>query len=198
MWKALFASKNKPVIGIAWTGGTWKSGKKFKSCGLEDFKPLFDRIDAHYVSLQYKPSAAEAKAFGVAEYKYATLTDDYDDTAAMVAALDAVVTVPTAVAHLAGALGVPTFALNAKVKCWKYNAGNPFHPSNNVSWKGSWPETIESAVPEIKECCASSSASIPANQLPTTSSSTPSLETVVNLLPSLPSSSSPSRLNGEG
>jgi hypothetical protein len=180
MWKSLWATKNKPIIGIAWSGGIPKTGAQFRRFELDEWAPLFKAIDAHYVSLQYKPAAPEIEAFrahgvDLVEYPYATLTSDYDDTAALVASLDCVVGVPTAVIHLAGALGVPTFALCARMKCWKYNSGNPFQPVTNIEWAGSWKNTISAAVPNIEELCLKSSSDLTLdNLLPTTRSNSQS------------------------
>ena len=135
-WKALFKAKDKPVIGIAWSGGIPKTGAKFRRASLEDWMPVFAAIDAHWVSLQYRDASQEIADFvgkyphvDLMQYPWATLTKDYDDTAALVAACDAVISLPTAVVHLAAALGTKTLAMHAERKCWKFNAGLPFHPT---------------------------------------------------------------------
>jgi tetratricopeptide (TPR) repeat protein len=150
MWKALFAAKHKPVIGIAWTGGIWHTGSRHRSCTLEQLLPLFQTVDAHWVSLQYKDAAKEIAAFrakhdiDLVQYPHGTLTQDYDDTAAMVASLDAVVAVPTAVVHLAGAIGAPCIAMKSSKSCWKFHKALAFHPHVElVENSGSWDRTIQ-------------------------------------------------------
>lgn len=117
------SSKNgKPRIGIAWTGGTFKNAGTFRNLPLEHWKPLFDALDAEWVSLQYKDASKDieiAKA-PVKQFSWATLTKDYDDTAALVASCDLVIGVQTSVNHLAGALGVPTWVLLPKTSQWRY------------------------------------------------------------------------------
>jgi len=57
---------------------------------------------------------------------------DFDDTAALVAGLDLVISVDTAVAHLAGALGRPVWVLSRYDACWRWLAGrrdSPWYPS---------------------------------------------------------------------
>jgi tetratricopeptide (TPR) repeat protein len=120
MWKALFSAKQKPVIGIAWSGGIWQNASLYRQLPLADWKPIFYAIDAHWVSLQYKDASKEIEGTPVTQYRYGTLTDDYDDTAAMVAACDLVIAVQTSVVHLAGALGVPCWAMIPKVSQWRY------------------------------------------------------------------------------
>lgn len=161
MWKALFATKQKPIIGIGWTGGIPRTGRRFRVSTLEDWLPLFKAIDAHWVSLEYKPSneVAEFKEkhpeIDIAEYKFATLSDDYDDTAALVKAMDCVVTVPTAANHLAGSLGVPNVWLKHCYPCFKVAAGMPFHPvSAFVDWSGTWKATVLNAIDPVKSILA--------------------------------------------
>lgn len=146
MWKALWAQKGKPAIGIAWSGGIPKTGEKFRYAGLDAFESLLE-LDAHFVSLQYNGDEKHPK---VHEYPYATRTADYDDTAALVASLDLVVSVPTAVVHLAGALGTKVIAMHAQYDCWKYSCGLPFHPAEHVRWQGDWKKTVEVATMKVK------------------------------------------------
>lgn len=120
MWKSLFATKKKPVIGIAWTGGTWHNAALHRQLPLEQWKPIFDAVDAHWVSLQYKDASKDIVGTPVIQYPWATLTKDYDDTAALVAACDLVVGVQTSVFHLAGALGIPAMVMVPQVSQWRY------------------------------------------------------------------------------
>lgn len=129
MWRLHFDKKKKPVIGIAWTGGIYQTGQKFRTLSLEMLKPLLASIDAHWVSLQYKDASREIEDFRKAnpkidlvQYPWATLTPDYDDTAAMVAELDLVVCIQTAVAHLCGALGKECWVLLPKNSQWRYGS----------------------------------------------------------------------------
>lgn len=165
MWKALWAKKGKPAIGIAWSGGIPKTGEKFRYAGLDAFAGLLE-LDAHFVSLQYKGDERHSK---VHEYHYATRTADYDDTAALVASLDLVVSVPTAAVHLAGALGTKVIAMHGPMDCWKYSCGIPFHPAEHVQWQGTWRKTVDAAAERVKECLKSSSDATRDNPSPTTS-----------------------------
>lgn len=153
MWKAKF---KKPVIGVAWTGGTAKNNGRNRKVSLEDLLPVF-ALDAHYVSLQYKDAAHEIKAFkakhgvDLEQYRFATLTNDYDDTAALIAACDYVVCIQTAVAHTAGALGVPVMVLVPTATQWRYGNSQdtvPWYKSLRVirqKRSGEWKHEIERA-----------------------------------------------------
>jgi len=125
MWKGLWRSKKRPVVGIAWSGGIKSTGSDFRRWTLADMQPVFDALPgAHFVSLQYKDAQGEIDAYqgnaDIKQYQFATLTKDYDDTAALVASLDMVVSVQTSVIHLAGALGVPTLCGVSSNSQWRY------------------------------------------------------------------------------
>jgi tetratricopeptide (TPR) repeat protein len=150
MWKSLWATKGKPVIGIAWNGGIPRNGAKFRKWTLEELLPVLKSVDAHWVSLEYKSAAGEIEAFrakhpeiDLKEYPHATLTNDYDDTAALVASLDHVFCIQTAVAHLGGALGVPTWVCVPPISQWRYGGEGdsiPWYQSLKVirQHKGAW------------------------------------------------------------
>jgi len=127
MWKALWQTKGKPVIGIAWNGGIAKTGKRFRRWTLDQLLPVLSSVDAHWVVLEYKSAAAEVDAFrekhpeiDIREYPHATMTNDYDDTAALVDSLDMVFCIQTAVAHLGGALGKTTWVAVPPISQWRY------------------------------------------------------------------------------
>lgn len=127
MWRALFDSKQKPVIGIAWSGGTYDTGLKVRRFSLEQLLPVLSSVGAHWVSLQYQDATQEIEEFtkdhpeiDLVQYPYATLTPDYDDTAALVAELDLVVCMQTCVGHLAGALGKEAMIFIPERSLWRY------------------------------------------------------------------------------
>jgi tetratricopeptide (TPR) repeat protein len=155
MWRAHFKSKGKPAIGIAWTGGMPKNNARNRRLSLEDLVPFFKKQDARYVSLQYKDAAKEIGQFrarhpdiDLVQYSYATLTGDYDDTAALIASLDRVVCIQTAVAHTAGALGIPVTVLVPKASQWRYGTAReriPWYDSLRIirqSKNGEWRDEI--------------------------------------------------------
>lgn len=126
MWRGLWAEKQKPIFGIAWTGGTKNTAKHMRRWTLQELLPVFKSIDAHWVCLQYTDSQAEVDAFvketgvDLKTYQFATLSKDYDDTAALVATLDGVVTMQQTALHIAGALGIRTLAGIPATSQWRY------------------------------------------------------------------------------
>lgn len=162
-WRTLFAGKSKPVIGIAWTGGVPKTNARNRRVSLEDLLPVL-KLDAHFVSLQYKDAAPEIAKFTAAhpsvdlvQYRWATLTDDYDDTAALIASCDYVLCIQTAAARTAGALGVPTTVLLPTAANWFYGQVHesvPWHKSINIirqDTAGEWSNEIERAARELAD-----------------------------------------------
>jgi tetratricopeptide (TPR) repeat protein len=153
-WRATFAAKKKPVIGIAWSGGTWENGASNRYLPLDEWAPIFQAIDAHWVSLEYKDAAKAIQGTPVVQYPWATLTKDYDDTAALVAACDLVVTMQTAVAHLAGALGVPVWVMVPSNSQWRYGESDetlPWYKSLRIfKARGSWGPVVHRIANELK------------------------------------------------
>lgn len=119
-WKDFCRRQKKPTIGIAWSGGTPANAGLYRRLPLDQWKPIFEAVDAHWVSLQYKDAASEIEGTPVIQYPWATLTKDYDDTAALVNACDLVIAMQTSVAHLAGAIGTPCWTLIPKTSQWRY------------------------------------------------------------------------------
>lgn len=122
MWRSLLSGNGKPTIGLTWSGGIEKTGAKYRRIALAQLRPFFDAVDANWVCLQYKDAADEIReaAVPLVQYPFATLTKDYDDTAALVSACDLVVTMQTTVVHLAGGLGVPCWVMVSAVGQWRY------------------------------------------------------------------------------
>lgn len=151
-WKALFKRK---TIGIAWSGGSKHNKREHRAIGLEAFRPLIEGMDADFVSLQYKDPTEEIAATGlpVKHWKRATMTDDYDDTAGLVGALDMVIGVHTSVHHLAGALGVPGVILVPHETLWLYAGDWQWSKSTLFrQHKGeAWEKTITRLVENLKQ-----------------------------------------------
>lgn len=160
-WKHHFAGIGKPVVGIAWTGGVAHTNARNRKVSLSDLLPVL-KLPAHFVSLQYKPATQEIAAFktqhpeiDLVEYPWATLTNDYDDTAALIAACDYVLCIQTAVAHTAGALGVPATVLVPTATSWRYGTEHdtvPWYRSLKVirqKRSGSWGDEIRTAAERV-------------------------------------------------
>jgi hypothetical protein len=105
-------------------GVSWWSPMGEKNVPLEDFSPLYNSDDISCVNLQYgqKGNAALIDP-------HIDLNNDLDTIAAVINACDYVVTISNTVAHLAGALGKPTYILLSKSKRRHLYWDLPFYPS---------------------------------------------------------------------
>lgn len=121
MWRALFDSYGKPVIGVCLTGGTKKNNLAGRTVSPDVFKWLAERYNAVLVSLEYRGDDPE----GFKSFPFATRSNDYDDTAALIAECDAVVGICTTAMHCAAALGVPTHVLVPDEHNFKFAGGIP-------------------------------------------------------------------------
>lgn len=153
MWRALFASRSKPTIGVAWSGGTWQNASLYRNLPLSQWKPIFDAVDANWISLQYKDATKEIEGTPVQQYPWATLTKDYDDTAALVAACDLVIGMQTTVCHLAGALGKPVLTMIPKTSQWRYGetyTDVPWYRSMKLyRQKSSWEPVVKQIAEDL-------------------------------------------------
>ncbi len=108
-----YATGPSPLIGIAW--GSLNIYKD--TPGIDDWRQFFARTSAGFVSLQYGDVDTTLLGFrrgssvSIVHDRSVDQLIDMDRFASQVASLDGVVTVSNTVAHVAGALGVPTFVL---------------------------------------------------------------------------------------
>ena len=111
-----------PKIGIAWRGGLPETLGALRSMPLAALAPVTSLSGAHFVSLELADCRAEINASGlagrVAWWDEAPL--DMARFAALVTALDGVVSVATTAVHVAGALGRPVWALVSRAGTWRY------------------------------------------------------------------------------
>jgi hypothetical protein len=121
-------------VGIAWRGNPLHPNDARRSVPLPAWAPLATVPGVKFHSLQIDASLAELAdaPFVLAPHHLARA--DFDDTAALIAALDAVVTVDTAIVHLAGALGSPVWLANALAGDYRWGiAGDsPWYASLHV------------------------------------------------------------------
>jgi hypothetical protein len=124
-WRQRLRSLGRgPLIGISWRGGLPHSRRALRSIEPETFAGCLPVTDAVLVSLQYGESAAELErlraASGKSIHHWPEVIADYDETAAVVSALDVVISVCTSIVHLAGALGARALVLVPQVAEWRY------------------------------------------------------------------------------
>jgi ADP-heptose:LPS heptosyltransferase len=128
---------------------------------LEQLLPLLRVAGVHFVSLQYTEVDDEIRALaarhGITVHHWQGAIDVYDETAALVCALDRVVTVCTALVHLTGALGRPAIVMVPFGSDWRYGAQGErmlWYPSVRLLRQraiGDWSPVIESVCGLLQE-----------------------------------------------
>lgn len=109
-------------IGLAWTGGkqsdiVTREDAKNRSFRLSEWSSLLSP-DHHYISLEYREPDLEG--LPVHHWPWIVQSQDYDDTAALVDELDFIISVPTTVVHLAGALGKKVYCITPQYPNWRF------------------------------------------------------------------------------
>jgi hypothetical protein len=131
---ALEVPKGTRRIGIAWAGSAANRINRRRSCPLVALAPLAEAAGARLFSLQVGNDAGALGLvpFGAAVVDLAPRIGDFRDSGAAVMALDLVITIDSAVAHLAGALGRPVWVMLSAGGDWRYlegRADSPWYPT---------------------------------------------------------------------
>jgi Flp pilus assembly protein TadD len=144
---ALGVKRDGLRVGIVWAGSPTHRNDRDRSCALSWFRGIACRPDVALFSLQKGPRAADLgeQAGGMEVTDLSDHLCDFADTAAAIDRLDLVITVDTAVAHLAGALGKPVWVLLPFAPDWRWlldREDSPWYPSMRLfrqSRPGDWP-----------------------------------------------------------
>ncbi len=130
-WRQRLALLKGPKIGIAWAGSRTQSADRRRSLDSAQVAALTADTDGvNFISLQ--PEPGERLADSPVHQEWTDLLTDFAETAALIEALDLVISVDTAVIHLAGALGKPVWLLNRFDTCWRWLDGvtdSPWYPT---------------------------------------------------------------------
>jgi tetratricopeptide (TPR) repeat protein len=127
-------NKGRFKIGLVWAGSPKYGRDQYRSCNLELFSPLAKLNNISLYSLQKGEASAQAKnlAGSLELIDYTDDILDFSDTAALIENLDLVISVDTAVAHLAGALGKPVWTLVPFAPDWRWllnREDSPWYPT---------------------------------------------------------------------
>jgi tetratricopeptide (TPR) repeat protein len=148
-WSARLASLPRPRIGIAWSGGTGGADDP-RAVPLAHWRTLLD-LPVSFVSLQKEVRAAD-RAVLEAEPRIAHFgadVADFRDTAALATLVDAVVTIDTAAAHLAGAIARPQWIVLPFAADWRWlraRDDSPWYPHARLVCRqraGDWDEVMQ-------------------------------------------------------
>lgn len=168
-WRARIGSAGF-TVGICWQGNPNYPGDRGRSPPLAALAPLAGLPGIRLISLQTHhgldqlarlPSGMRVETLGD---DYAAGADDFLDAAAVMSAVDLVVTSDTATAHLAGALGRPVWVLLRRIPDWRWlldRPDSPWYPSMRLyrqARDGDWRDPVERAARDLQALAAGASA----------------------------------------
>ena len=157
-WDVLLDPKNMPADRLAWSGNPSHRNDRNRSIALAAVLPLLER-DATYVCLQPTIAAADVDLLRRARrhHVFGEQLKNFSDTAALIANLDLVIAVDTAVAHLAGALDKPVWVLLPFIPDWRWlldREDNPWYPTARLfrqDQSRSWDKVVARVAAALRE-----------------------------------------------
>jgi tetratricopeptide (TPR) repeat protein len=165
-WRDRLAGHAKPRIGLVWAGNP---RKELPNCNRVDalrsmefvqLAPLLEVSDCEFYSLQKGDDAVTQLRASTLRQHVIDWTDDlhdFSDTAALIENLDLIITVDTAVAHLAGALNKPIWLLNRYNTCWRWlldREDSPWYPTARLfrqDASGTWDGVVTRACAALRD-----------------------------------------------
>ena len=164
-WRDRLAALPGRKIGLVWAGSPRPQRPRAelmdrrRSISLQHYAPLAAIPGLCLVSLQKGDAAAQARQppERMVLHDWTAELDDFADTAALIAALDLVISVDTSVVHLTGALGRPVWVLNRYDQCWRWlrdRTDSPWYPTARLFRQrvpGDWSDVIRDVVTALRE-----------------------------------------------
>ncbi len=159
-WRRNLQSMPGFKVGISWQGSL-NQKNDCRSIPLAEFMPLGWLENCHLISLQVGAGTDQLRSWA-GSYPIVEISDrlgavrDIQDSAAIIKNMDLVVTIDSAVAHLAGALGVPVWVVLPLVPCWRWLIDRPDSPWYHTmhlfrqNKPGDWQEVFERIAAEIR------------------------------------------------
>lgn len=150
----------RPWIGVSWRGGVQATRQVLRSMSPAELEPMVTSLDATWISLQYGSVGDELKVAEAANVKLTHWNEaiaDLDEFAALIQALDCVVTVCNTTVHYAGALGKKVLVLAPHIPEWRYGLSSthmPWYPDVSVlrqSQHNDWVGVIREATQRLKD-----------------------------------------------
>jgi tetratricopeptide (TPR) repeat protein len=157
-WDSRLGPRSVPRVGFIWSGRATHTNDRNRSIALKELLPL-TRCDTQCVSVQKDIRASDVPALAglPAMRRLGEELVDFADAAALLCELDLVITVDTAMAHLAGALGRPVWILLPYVADWRWlqeREDSPWYPTARLFRQpvaGDWTSVIERVAFHLQE-----------------------------------------------
>ncbi len=143
-------------VGVVWSGTQHLKSLRSRSCPLVNLMPLFRIPGTSMWSLQIGDAVHDLDVVPpeIRPRDLSPYIHDFGDTAAAVSVLDLVITIDTAVAHVAGALGTPVWVMLPRDPDWRWmreRDGSPWYPGMRLfrqaraqEWSGVLSQIAES------------------------------------------------------
>jgi tetratricopeptide (TPR) repeat protein len=160
-WRERVGDDGRLRVGFAWAGNPLQGNDRNRSMPLERLAPLLGAEGVRFYSIQVGKREPDLERLprGAVTNLAPGLTD-YAETAGAIAALDLVVTVDTAVGHLAGALAKPVWVMLAFIPSWRYfleREDSPWYPAMRLFRQeraGAWEPVVARVKAELEACAA--------------------------------------------
>ena len=131
-WKKRLPRGGSLKVGVVWAGSAGYKNDRYRSLPVQELAPLAALPGVALYSLQLGAAVGELAALGDGVCDLSGSLRDFADTAAVIENLDLVLSVDTAVAHLAGAMGKPVLLLLPFSCDWRWLSGrsdSPWYPA---------------------------------------------------------------------
>ncbi len=160
-WKKCFTALGAGIkIGFCWRSSLKTGERSLHYTTLKQWGPIFSTPGVHFINLQYDECGAELNE---AQHRFdlplhvfseVDMYNDLDETAALIQALDLVISAPTSVYTIAASLGVNTWLMTSGVAWFTHGTDNyPWYPtlrSFNRQWNQPWDEITVQVSEQLK------------------------------------------------
>lgn len=160
-WRRELRDEDVVRVGLVWASDPSHPTSQWRSIRLADLTPILAVAGAKFFSLQKGTAAEQMKAESGAWITYlGPHLKDFADTAGLLTQLDLVVTVDTAVAHLAGAMGRPVWVLVCAFPDSRWlmqREDSPWYPTARLFRQerpGDWTQVVERVAEELAMLCS--------------------------------------------
>lgn len=157
-WRQRLGIGSRRRIGIAWSGNPAQPDDRLRSIPGERLIPLLQRQDCEFHVVQTGSTAIDAERFAhLGVHDHSAELHDFGETAALMTALDLVISVDSAPAHLAGALARPTWLLLQSNADWRWmrdRTDSLWYPTMRLFRQpkpGDWDSVIAAVVRALDE-----------------------------------------------
>ena len=148
-WPQPAPLRKRPAVGFVWKGRPSYADDRWRSVPLDIYGPLFQNTAVEWVCLQKDVTPEETAQLPLGSENAISKVQDFSDTAQIITRLDLVITIDSAIAHLAGAMGKPVWLLNRASGEWRWGwkkEASPWYPSMrifNQTHMGEWAPVIQ-------------------------------------------------------